>query len=249
MLVGKTPGRVLLGISSTALAVALVGCQSGETAAPVTNTVTTVLVSPVTQTGTAITTDTIAGPYVTVMRTTTKPAPAPVTKVVTKTTITTVTKTPDVVTITTEIPATDQETAADDGGRDRLAQADQAADDIQEAASAAGWTGPICDPDVNLHRREAGQDPLGDNQLADTCEANVEKAKTQIANNQPTEDPQPDPTTAPQTVEDEYEHVKKVLGINRDPSSGEVQTVAGCEAHDPNFPPDLCSIVHEEWDN
>jgi hypothetical protein len=65
--------------------------------------------------------------------------------------------------------------------------------------------------------------------------------------NRPSEDPRPDATTVPQTVENQYEHVKKVLGINRDPTSGEVQTVNACESG--YGTPDLCSIVHEEWDN
>lgn len=246
MSIERSQSRVSLGMATAVLALTLVGCQSGTTAAPVTSTVTSVLTSELTQTATVTTTDTITGPDITVMRTTTKPAPAPVTKLVTKTATATVTKSLPV-TVTSEASTTEQESTGDDGGSARLAKAEQAADDIAEAASAAGWTGPICDPDVNLHRKESGQELLGDNELADTCEANVEKAKAQIANARPSESQRPDPTTVEDTIQANYDHVKKVLGINRDPSSGEVQIVYACEQGYATA--DECSIVHEEWDN
>ena len=237
-------GRLSLITTMGAVVVALTGCQSDNVAAPMTSTVTQTLKTALT--ATILTTDTVTGPTVMVLRTSTKPPLPAVTKTLTRTA--TVTKTPADVTVTTDEPAASDETSAGDEGASRLAQAEQAADEIQDAASAAGWRGPICDPDVNLHRKEAGQEILSDEHLAESCEANVEEAKTQIANRtSTTEVEEPNPTSVAQTVQDRYEHVRKVLGINRNPTSGEVQIVYACEQGYATA--DECSVVHEEWDH
>lgn len=54
-------------------------------------------------------------------------------------------------------------------------QAAVAAADAQlaTAKSEGWWSGPVCNPDVALHRENAGQDPLSDEQLRAECAANL----------------------------------------------------------------------------
>ncbi len=41
-------------------------------------------------------------------------------------------------------------------------------------ATAQGWwAGPVCSPDIQLHRENAGQPPLPDEQLRADCAANI----------------------------------------------------------------------------
>ncbi len=49
-----------------------------------------------------------------------------------------------------------------------------AADAELPAATAQGWwAGPVCSPDIQLHRENAGQPPLPDEQLRADCAANI----------------------------------------------------------------------------
>ena len=41
------------------------------------------------------------------------------------------------------------------------------------ASSEGWWSGPVCSPDIELHRENAGQDPLSDEQLRAECAANL----------------------------------------------------------------------------
>ena len=54
-------------------------------------------------------------------------------------------------------------------------QAAVAAADAQlaTAKSEGWWSGPVCSPDVALHRENAGQDPLSDEQLRAECATNL----------------------------------------------------------------------------
>lgn len=54
-------------------------------------------------------------------------------------------------------------------------QAAVAAADAQlaTAKSEGWWSGPVCSPDIEQHRENAGQDPLSDEQLRAECAANL----------------------------------------------------------------------------
>jgi hypothetical protein len=41
------------------------------------------------------------------------------------------------------------------------------------ARSQGWWSGPVCSPDIELHRENAGQDPLPDEELRAECAANI----------------------------------------------------------------------------
>lgn len=41
------------------------------------------------------------------------------------------------------------------------------------AKSEGWWSGPVCSPDIELHRENAGQDPLSDEELRAECAANI----------------------------------------------------------------------------
>ena len=55
-------------------------------------------------------------------------------------------------------------------------------------------------------------------------------------------------TKAPE-VDSQYQYFERVLGLNRLPSSGEVQIVYACEHDNAYLTPGECDIVHEEWDD
>src|SRR6478736_1780398 len=44
---------------------------------------------------------------------------------------------------------------------------------LARAKSEGWWSGPVCSPDIDLHRDTAGQDPLSDGQLRAECAANL----------------------------------------------------------------------------
>jgi hypothetical protein len=65
--------------------------------------------------------------------------------------------------------------------RERLDAANERAAELQDAANTAGWEGPVCSPDTNLHRESAGQQLLTDEELADLCESAISEAEAMIA--------------------------------------------------------------------
>ena len=79
------------------------------------------------------------------------------------------------------------EAAASQAAADRLASAYDRASQLQDAASAAGWSGPVCSPDTNLHRERAGQPLLSDDELAAECEGQIAEAEAMIADSKKTE--------------------------------------------------------------
>lgn len=78
----------------------------------------------------------------------------------------------------TEPPAATTESAASSSSADEewtalqaaLAQADA---ELGTAQSQGWWSGPICSPDIEMHRENAGQEPLPDEQLRAQCAANI----------------------------------------------------------------------------
>jgi hypothetical protein len=80
------------------------------------------------------------------------------------------------------------EQAAKQEAADRLAADMDEAAGLQDAAIAAGWVGPICSPDTNLHLERSGQAPLTDDELAAECEAQISDAKNLIAEKSAAED-------------------------------------------------------------
>jgi len=71
--------------------------------------------------------------------------------------------------------------AAEEDDASRLTADQDKAAGLQDAATAAGWLGPVCSPDTNLHRERADQ-PLATNaELASECEARIAEAEALIA--------------------------------------------------------------------
>ena len=71
--------------------------------------------------------------------------------------------------------------AAEEDDASRLTADQDKAAGLQDAATAAGWLGPVCSPDTNLHRERADQ-PLATNaELAAECEARIAEAEALIA--------------------------------------------------------------------
>lgn len=78
----------------------------------------------------------------------------------------------------TEPPAATTESAVSSSSADEdwatlqaaLAQADA---ELATAQSQGWWSGPICSPDIEMHRENAGQEPLPDEQVRAECAANI----------------------------------------------------------------------------
>lgn len=96
---------------------------------------------------------------------------------------------------------------------------------LATAQSEGWWSGPVCSPDIDLHRENAGQDPLSDEQVRAECAANLAEfgasrddyAALQALN------------TAARTAE--LARVGTLLGLpaGQDPTVGQVVVVHGCE--------------------
>ena len=106
-------------------------------------------------------------------------------------------------------------------------QAAAAAADAQlaTAKSEGWWSGPVCSPDIELHRDNAGQDPLSDEQLRAECAANLAEFGASR-----------DDYAALQALDasartTELARVSTVLGLppGQEPTVGQVTVVHGCE--------------------
>ena len=106
-------------------------------------------------------------------------------------------------------------------------QAAVAAADAQlaTAKSEGWWSGPVCSPDIEQHRENAGQDPLSDEQLRAECAANLaefDSSRQDFAAWQALD-------VAARTAE--LARVGAVLGLpaGQEPTVGQVVVVHGCE--------------------
>lgn len=106
-------------------------------------------------------------------------------------------------------------------------QAAVAAADAQlaTAKSEGWWSGPVCSPDIELHRDNAGQDTLSDEQLRAECAANLAEFGASR-----------DDYAALQALDasartTELARVSTVLGLppGQEPTVGQVTVVHGCE--------------------
>lgn len=100
------------------------------------------------------------------------------------------------------------------------------ADALLPTAEAEGWwAGPACNPDVELHRDNAGQDPLSDEELRAECAANLAEF---WASQQAYQRFQALDETARAA---ELARVAGVLGLaaGQDPTIGQLVVVQGCE--------------------
>lgn len=96
---------------------------------------------------------------------------------------------------------------------------------LAQAKSEGWWSGPVCSPDIELHRENAGQDPLSDEQLRAECAANL--AEFQASRDDYAALQALDP--AARTVE--LARVGTLLGLpaGQEPTVGQVVVVHGCE--------------------
>lgn len=106
-------------------------------------------------------------------------------------------------------------------------QAAVAAADAQlaTAKSEGWWSGPVCSPDIEQHRENAGQDPLSDEQLRAECAANLaefDASRQDFAEWQALD-------AAARTAE--LTRVAAVLGLpaGQEPTVGQIVVVHGCE--------------------
>lgn len=105
---------------------------------------------------------------------------------------------------------------------DRDAVAAAAGRGADDAANGRSWAGPVCNPDTNLHRERASQEPYSDAELAAQCaQAQAEYDAYQSA--WQSKHDEMDATKA------ETARVQQKLGLARLPTSGEMQLVHGCE--------------------
>lgn len=96
---------------------------------------------------------------------------------------------------------------------------------LATAESEGWWSGPVCNPDVGLHRENAGQDPLSDEQLRAECAANLAEfwaSRDDYAALQALD-------AAARTAE--LARVGMLLGMpaGQEPTVGQVVVVHGCE--------------------
>ena len=106
-------------------------------------------------------------------------------------------------------------------------QAAVAAADAQlaTAESEGWWSGPVCSPDIELHRDNAGQDPLSDEQLRAECATNLAEfgaSRDDYAALQ---------ALAAADRATELARVGTLLGLpaGQEPAIGQVVVVHGCE--------------------
>ena len=106
-------------------------------------------------------------------------------------------------------------------------QAAVAAADAQlaTAESEGWWSGPVCSPDIELHRDNAGQDPLSDEQLRAECATNLAEfgaSRDDYAALQ---------ALAAADRATELARVGTLLGLpaGQEPTIGQVVVVHGCE--------------------
>lgn len=96
---------------------------------------------------------------------------------------------------------------------------------LATAKSEGWWSGPVCSPDIELHRENAGQDPLSDEQLRAECAANLAEfwaSRDDYAALQALDE-------AARTAE--LARIGTLLGLpaGQDPTIGQVVVVHGCE--------------------
>ncbi len=106
-------------------------------------------------------------------------------------------------------------------------QAAVAAADAQlaTAKSEGWWSGPVCSPDIELHRDNAGQDPLSDEQLRAACATNLAEFGASRDDYAALQALDASARTA------ELARVGTLLGLpaGQEPTVGQVVVVHGCE--------------------
>lgn len=87
------------------------------------------------------------------------------------------------------------------------------------------WSGPVCSPDIEQHRANAGQDPLSDEQLRAECAANLAEFRASGADYAALQALDPAARTA------ELARVGALLGLpaGQEPTVGQVVVAHGCE--------------------
>jgi hypothetical protein len=109
---------------------------------------------------------------------------------------------------------------------------------VATATSEGWWSGPVCSPDIELHRENAGQDPLPDDQLRAQCAANLAEF---WASKDDYDELQAMDASARAA---ELERVGTVLGLpaGQEPTVGQAMVVHGCEQGWINDPADCAGI-------
>lgn len=106
-------------------------------------------------------------------------------------------------------------------------QAAVAAADAQlaTAKSEGWWSGPVCSPDIEMHRENAGQDPLSDEQLRAECAANLAEFQSSQQDFAALQALDAGARSA------ELARVGALLGLpaGQDPTVGQVVVAHGCE--------------------
>ncbi len=101
-----------------------------------------------------------------------------------------------------------------------------AADDQLATAKSEGWwSGPVCNPDIEQHREQAGQDPLSDQQLRAECAANLAQFAASKDDYDRLQALDPSARTA------EMARIGTLLDVpaGQQPTVGQVVVVHGCE--------------------
>lgn len=108
-----------------------------------------------------------------------------------------------------------------------ILQAAVAAADAQlaTAKSEGWWSGPVCSPDIEMHRENAGQDPLSDEQLRAECAANLAEFQSSQQDFAALQALDAGARSA------ELARVGALLGLpaGQDPTVGQVVVAHGCE--------------------
>jgi hypothetical protein len=96
---------------------------------------------------------------------------------------------------------------------------------LATAKSEGWWSGPVCSPDIESHRENAGQDPLSDEQVRAECATNLAEFRASR-----------DDYAALQALDAaaraaELARVGTLLGLpaGQEPTVGQVVVVHGCE--------------------
>ncbi|HEY5880669.1 MAG TPA: hypothetical protein VIU11_17295 [Nakamurella sp.] len=96
---------------------------------------------------------------------------------------------------------------------------------LSTAQDEGWWAGPVCSPDIEQHREQAGQSPLSDEQLRAECAANIGEFRA-------SGDDYDDLQALDESVRAaELTRVAMVLGLpaGQQPTIGQIVVVHGCE--------------------
>jgi hypothetical protein len=96
---------------------------------------------------------------------------------------------------------------------------------LTTATTEGWWSGPVCNPDIEAHRENAGQDPLSDEQLRAECAANLAEFRASRDDYAAWAALDASARTA------ELARVGTLLGLpsGQEPTVGQVVVVHGCE--------------------